>query len=560
MSEEPPKPTQQPEQQLPINLTEQMSQLPIVSWKLEALHGNFMPAILMLEQNRINVNDVVDPNTGNTLLHLAGQFSFYNVMRVLLEKFNADINIKNKSGYSLLFYIVGNTERNIINFSYIIKNKSIEIDTSDVNGLNPLVHSIITKFHFPFLYFVKKGLLEKHKDKFNNPLTYFAIVNDNKFGFKYLVFNKKIDINLKYFNGTQSLGDTLIMNKYNSITKFIAKYLYNEVSLSSIESCRKNLLCFNNVNIYNYELLNTLYYYKTKNYLGFIKSIIKKHDPEKDKKNNINELGYLYKDINIRFMINKLIYPNLSGFIKILLFFFFYTFLYQISNEKNEKIKNNYFYDSISIIMFYTTFLFLFSANTKKFPEKKTDNQILESEIEKNIGDTPENLPDILEICPTCGNIKELSTIHCYRCGCCISNKIFHSNLFQTCITKKNIKLYLLYLLLKMNVFYVCIINALKKNPSNNGLINIFIPFWHKTYLKTFLLQSILGSMLIVNFGHFISLIFCLSVETPYKYIFSLHKYVYPKCLKKNKNNLVEQVPEINDEKRIKKLIKNLFA
>ena len=77
----------------------------IIEWRKEALKGNFMPAILMLEQNKINVNDIVDENNKETLLHLAGRFTFYNVIRVLIEKFNADINIKNKNGHTLLFLI-----------------------------------------------------------------------------------------------------------------------------------------------------------------------------------------------------------------------------------------------------------------------------------------------------------------------------------------------------------------------------------------------------------------------------------------------------------------------
>ena len=102
--------------------------------------------------------------------------------------------------------------------------------------------------------------------------------------------------------------------------------------------------------------------------------------------------------------------------------------------------------------------------------------------------------------------------------------------------------------------------NALKANPTNNGLICVIFPFWYYTSLKTFILQSFIGGLIVINLGHLFSLLFCLSVKTPYKYIFELDKKVYYKCLNENPNNkTIYQVPEINDEKKIKNLFNFIF-
>ena len=538
-----------------------------VNWRSEAIKGNFMPAIIMLEQNKINVNDVVEETNKDTLLHLAGRFTFFNVLRALIEKFHADINVKNKNGHTLLYLIVSTTDYNIINFSYLIRQKNLDLNIYDNFGMNLLVHSVMTSFHYAFLFFVNEGLLENYKDNYGNPLIYFAIVNNNKFVLTYLLIFKKNDINAKYFNNKNILSDILITNPYNSITKFLAKYFSKKLDLNTIISCRKNILSFDTYNVYNYELLNTLYYYKTKDYFGFFSALLKKsnidNENQKNDKNE-NNFGYYYKFINLRFMIYNLILPSLSSLYKLLLYFIYITLLYFISNEKNNDLNenprpNNYIYNSLSIIFFYVILLILFNSKKQIYNPPKNKNS-LESEISAILKTKIENLPDIEEICSSCCCTKDITTYHCYQCECCIKYRMFHSNLFGCCITRYNIIYYLLYIILKLNIFYICIINALKANPTNNGLICIIFPFWYKTSLKTFILQNLLAGLFVINLGHLFSMIFCISVKTPYKYIFEMDKRVYYKCITENPNNkIIEQVPEINDGKTIKNFLNFLF-
>ena len=116
-----------------INTSEQKDE-EVINWREECMNGNLMPGVLLVEQNKISVNEIVNPENGNTLLHYAANFGFYNVIRTLIEKFNADLNIQNKAGYSPIFLIVSNTDANIFNFYYFLKTEKIDFSLNDANG------------------------------------------------------------------------------------------------------------------------------------------------------------------------------------------------------------------------------------------------------------------------------------------------------------------------------------------------------------------------------------------------------------------------------------------
>ena len=553
----------------------------VVDWKSQCIKGNLMPGILLLDENRLNVNTVVNPENGNTLLHYAANYGFYNVIRALVEIYHADINIQNYLGYTPLYYIVSNTDTNIFNFQYMAKLKNINYNLEDMNGLNILVHSIITSFHYAFLYFSHLGLIENHKhDKYSNPLIYFAIVNNNKFALSYLLLNKHFNINDRYYNNTSVLSDILITNKNTSITKFLVKYFNEDIELSTIHTCKKSILNFPFYNVYNYELLNTLYFYKTKNYCKFLLAIFKTYSPKfslisnhRLLEDNIvnNDIGYKFKIINLKYMIYDLILPNVSKNIKLLLFLLYICIFYFGTKRKiiSYNIINgiesiNIFsliYKFLSIFILYIWYMSMFSSK-----DRKSNNGI---EIESDIVNTIKNgnvvnLPYIDEICPSCGSKKKLNYSHCYRCKGCFYNKFFHSNLFQLCITKYNIKRYLFYLLLKINFYFICLFNCLDNNKTNKSILAFIWLFRYKTDIINLILEFITGFFIFKEIGHLFALFISLTVETPYQYIYKYHKKIYPNTLKeKNQNNMIVQVPEININipfnKAIKNIIKNIF-
>ncbi len=557
-----------------------LSDTEIVDWKKEFIQGNMMPGIIMLEQKRINVDDIVNPENGNTMLHYAAYYGFYNVFRSLIEIYNADYNKQNNCGFTPLFFIVSNTDANIFNFQYFTKIKNLNYNLEDLNGLNVLVHSIIANFHYAFLFFMYFGLNKKHmNDKYSNPLIYFAIVNNNKFALTYLLLNKKYSINENYYNNTSCLSEILITNKNNSITKFLVKYFSEEISLSAIHTCKKNILNFPFYNIYNYELLNTLYYFKVKSYFRFFLGILKPFSPKfqrisnqrllEDSLVNIN-IGYKYKMINLKYMIYDLILPRISKGKKIFAFLLYISFLLLFTQKQIligflqfNVVTIDVFsviYKILSFLLLYIWFIIMFNSSDRKVINDRGD---VESDIVNIIKNgNVVNLPYIEEICPACGTRKKLSEAHCFRCKVCFKNKFFHSNLFQICITKKNIKRYLFYLLLKINFYFICLFNCLENNSTNKSLLAFFYWFRFKTELSNAIWEFIIGFLIFKEIGHFCALLLSLTVKTPYQFIYKYHKKVYPNTFKEGANNMVVQSPEINHYipfiTAIKNIIKNI--
>ena len=205
---------------------ENKNNLEIINWREQCMKGNLMPGIIMLENKEINVDDEINQDNGNTLLHYAALYGYYNVIRALIEIYHADINKTNKSGYSPFFFIVSNYNSNIFNFYYFIKLKNINFYLKDKIGLNILIHSIIANFHYAFLFFSYRDFIEKFQNakEFSlNPLIYFTIINNNKFALSYLLLKKGSNINSRFYNNNTSLSDVLITSKYSSITKFLIK-------------------------------------------------------------------------------------------------------------------------------------------------------------------------------------------------------------------------------------------------------------------------------------------------------------------------------------------------
>ena len=557
-----------------------------VNWREQCILGNLMPGVFLLDEKKISVNDIVNPENGNTLLHYAANFGFYNVIRALIEKFGADVNIQNKMGYSPFYFIVSTTDINFFNFHYFLKTGKVDLTLKDSNGLNILVHSIITNFHYAFLYFCSQDLIKYcMNDRHANPLTYFAIVNNNKFALTYLLFNKNFNVNDTYYNHSSVLSDILITNKNNSITKFLVKYFNKEITLKSIHTCKKSILNFPIYNVFNYELLNTLYFYKTKSFFSFILAILKRYKPKFNKCSNQrllednlvnNDIGYRYKIVNLKYMIYDLILPRISNGIKILLFllyigsFYFGTnqnlSIFLVINEENASY-SYLIYKIISILLLFIWFIIMLNSGSKPLIIENLNENIqqLESEI-ANIfnSDNILDLPYIEEICPACGKRKKLEETHCFRCNTCFKYKYFHSNLLNVCITKNNIKRYLMYLILKINFYYICLANLLEKNPTNKTILAFLFMFRYKTSLLNVFLEAIVGFFLFKELGHFIAMILCLTIKTPYEYIYKCHKKVYPFTLKEKGNkNMIVQSPEINENisfmQGLKNIIKNIF-
>jgi hypothetical protein len=375
---------------------------------------------------------------------------------------------------------------------------------------------------------------------------------------------KTCDINANYFKKSAILSDILITNKYNSITKFLLKYFNEEINLQSINTCKKGLLNFPYYNIFNYELLNTLYFFKTNNYFKFILALIKNHKPKfnndsskalLDDKLVNNDIGYKYKMVNLKYMIYDLILPKIPKTVKIITFFIYLCLLYFGTKEKiyfyflyrNEMYI--VFYKMITSVSLLILFIYMFFSSDKTLSnDKEIESDIVNIINNGNVID----LPNIDEICPACSTRKNLNDSHCYRCKGCYSNRFFHSNLFEICITKHCIKRYLFYVFLKINFYLICFFNCYEKNKNKlfeyqSGFINL-------------LFEIFILFMIFKDTGHLIWMILSLMLQTPYQFIYKYHKKVYPGALKENiKNKMVIQYPEIEEKIGLKNYVDNCF-
>ncbi len=161
----------------PENLIPQILPPTSISYLSEITRGNFMPSVLLLEQNKISINTPINHFTGETLLHMACNFSYYNVVRCFIENFHADYNIKNKIGLTAFHCVVMNKSKDMMLLTYFINLEHILIDEEDINGLTPLFYSVINNFNLAFLNLIAKNANVKKLDNMGNNLLYYSLIS-----------------------------------------------------------------------------------------------------------------------------------------------------------------------------------------------------------------------------------------------------------------------------------------------------------------------------------------------------------------------------------------------
>lgn len=520
----------------------------------EALKGNFMPSILLLEAKKLDINCPINKETGDTLLHLAITFSYYNVTRALIEKFGADVNIKNVNGHTPLHILCYNRTKDYILLTYLLNHKDINIDEEDNAGLTALSYAVINNFNIAFLCLIAKGADMAHIDKYGNNVIYFALVNNNIFvvNFFYKHCSETgVSVNTTFYSNTVTLSDILITNKNIDCCKHLIKNFSQIIDCESIVHCCKFITEFPFYNRYNYEVINTLLYYKAMDIKGFLNSMapllfcfLRKKNKVKDVSmlNSGNQsfrqkIGYTSSTIINTNDISSNLEPNYIPtnddmcyhYKKDNLIMFFYE-LYLLNHRKLLYSIIMFYFIIISAISIYFvlsdfsfTLLILYiiaqcllgfsfcilllnypnSFENMRYSFSQKDSNIL-SIINKALDD--KNIleyPYETEICEFCLIRKEVSTRHCHKCDKCVKQYFFHSNLFNKCIHRNNVWGYILYLLF---IFLLHIILALSSIKS--------------TYFFTVYAIIYDG----VLFGKILSLLLCLGYEVTYHTAYNYHK------------------------------------
>jgi ankyrin repeat protein len=507
----------------PIFQPQNFQNLESISYISEITRGNFMPSVLLLESNKINVNNQINQFTGETLLHMACNFSYFNVVRCFIENFKADYNIKNKMGLTPFHCIVMNKNKDMMLLTYFINLENLLYDEEDINGLTPLFYSVINNFNLAFLYLMAKKADVKKVDHMGNNLLYYAIISENFFVTNFLLkhFPQQFDLNDSYLNHTLTLSDILIKSKNNNLAKFIIKKYFQDIKNDSIINCTKNK---NQFQIYNnniYENFNTLFIFKTKNYKIFIdglfSNLFKCFFYEENNNLNSNFVdaneNVIYKNkIENLFLFIDLIIENnrntysmfsiISIYFLVFINFFIYSSFYL-----------SIFFSiifSLSVLLIkkaFKNYLIDFNTYYKKYNIDDINNNVLKIFNEtKNTNDILLLPADENLICEFCLNLKTLNKIHCLKCDNCIENYYLHSNLLNICIHKKNVRYYLLILMIILLNFGKILFNT-------NSYI-IYIIF-------LFLFWKLLGKI--------ISIIINIGCDTTYFVSYHLHNY-YSEC------------------------------
>ena len=536
----------------------------IISYKDELLKGNFMPALIMLDNKKININDEINEQTGDTLLHYAVMFSILNVTRCLIEKFNADPNKKNKAGMTPLHLICSNKKKHIFLFIYYINIPNVNIDEEDNLGLTSLGYSVINNFNLAFIFLISKKADLSHKDKFGNNIIYFALVNNNLFIINFIYTHCSeigINVNSTFYSDTVTLSDILISNKNIECCSHIMKYFFKQINLESLVHCCKFITEFPFYNRYNYECINTLLYYKARNIKGFLNSLFPNlcccFRPKKNRyrflnnNSNINDVSFR-KQIKLpegiiptnNDMIYEYIFENICLFIKafliydrkkwvFVLFLFYIIFLCFFALFIKSKF-SIYDFDITIIMLSYVKLLIgIFTLFKSKDSKDYFINERYKiNDIENNILGTfsqVKKIEDIKkipmsenEICEFCLTKKRKSTFHCIICNKCIKEYYFHSDIFNLCIHRNNIFFYILIL------FPIFILNSFI--AFELGLKGIFFI-----------------SMALITLGQLITLFICIGKNVTYHNVFNSHKIFSSNNIKLRNNNEYVTLLEIND-------------
>lgn len=527
-------------------------QQPEISWRREASIGNFMPAVVLLDRKELMVNEPIDIISENRLVHLAVSFSYLNVTRCLLELFNCDINIRNAGGQSALHIACNNPSQDAYLLSYLLKNDLLQVNVTDHSGLTPIFYSVLNKFNIALLAltYLKSNLT--HIDNFGNNIFYFSLTSDNKFAMKFLLrhFPANNIINQSYYKNQATLADVLITTKNTSCTKHLVKYYYKDLSLESLISCKKNLDKFNVYNKFNYDMLNTLYYYKTKDFVGFFRALFRKDRSE------CEDHCYSYKLYNFSLMIFDYLIPNTRNILKIamlcayiVMLSKFFSLLLDISNSKI--IEYSYFQSLVDlwqISSFFTLIICMIRFTFYKYPDNfyeesqynLTNPEYARENVCHQIYDAMERNPlDLFfeeEICEICLIKKDKNTNHCHICNKCVKDFYFHSKLLDICFSKQNINYYIVLLSSFAAIhFYIVVLlfkvldietqgtDKISIYNSENYTTNLVIFFINASFNKIFscLFFFITG---VIYFQKLMTLIICLGYKTTYYNMFRYHK------------------------------------
>ena len=503
----------------------------------EVLNGNFIRSIVYLYESKISINDIYNEE-GDTLLHLACKFSDFNVIKALIEKFDADINKQNNNNITP-FYIVCDTrdyEQEII--SYLFKQKNINFDVEDKKGINPLILSIKNKNMNLFYALCSIGCDLNHKDNEFHDIYYYAIKYDNLPALQYLLKFSQVDL----FSSNNNLTPILVTSEGSKCCKYLFKYHYHKVINGITQPLNKESYKQEEFNLFNYEIVNTCYNQMKYNFImAFFKILI-------------SDIKYNFKLYNIKFLFLHLVLRKTFtdhafrrfSFIYYCFMLFLYTYFYI---DFRQFLFN--FSDITSLITSIICVILCYNLLVKKTHrkiegfynkyfnfsyDKKKDSLlgICEDSLKNDIL----NLPGTGEACARCLVKKTRNIQHCNKCDLCVKNYFFHSNLLGICVNSDNALNYsLLNFIFSMKLFtFISLLYSLTIESKK-----MYISFSFYKFIGVIiggnLIMKLFGIFLFINafmcLGISLTTFLCYGYNASYYLTYKQHEIPYGRVLQR---------------------------
>ena len=521
-----------------------------INHKVEAINGNFMPSAILLERKKIDVNESIDSD-GNTLLHLAIKYCYLNVIKTLIELFNADINHKNNLGETPFHLICSNEKKDLFVSSYFLNLENTNFDSKDNNGVTPLFKCIINEYTNMFYSLVYLQCNLNNKDNEGKNIFHYCLEYDNIKIFKFIIKH----LGVKTFKESiPNFTDYLISLSGSKCCKYLLKYYFD--SIFDYMTKPRDLSTYQRYNKFNYELLCTAYRYKTKRfYLAFVYTLFLPRCHSFKLYNLLYLLKYHYisKEISTIFKRRCIgLYAILSSTV--------FSYLYFVINTVTLKFNFDFLFHlyQLSTILFvivacYKLFKVLpdkinnFYNISFRLNNKETLDETILKVAHQSFQNNLFNLPNLGEDCPRCLIKKNRKTVHCNICDRCVNNFYFHSQFLGICINGDNIGYYstLVLCVWFTNFSLVSQINYVifKEKISEYAFANFYYFFYHLGLIGGFFVMLLLVSGIIL-FWITIELLVCRCSNVTYYLMFNTHKVPYGKIQKRAGNYYI--IPQIN--------------
>ena len=508
-----------------------------INHKDEALIGNFIPSIVLLSENKISINEEYNKE-GDTLLHLACKYNDFNAIRCLIEKYEMNINIKNKNGQTPFYKLCDNRKSDNEIISYFLQKNNLLINDEDIEGINPLFLSIKNKNINLFYTLCYMNCELNHKDKKFHDVYYFALKYDNLQVLKYLLKYSQIDL----FSSSNNLTSILVTSEGSSCCKYLIKYHYKKVINGFTQPLSKENYTQSEFNLFNYELISTCY---SQHLTNFVICLLKIISPKSN---------YCFKAYNIKFVFLHLVLKRIfSEYLirKISLFYycvilFLFTYFYIDLRKFYVNV-----YDIISLFTSVIAAVLIYNLYVRNLPEKnknfyeKMFNMSYDKKSESVLG-ICENayknnileMPGMGEDCPRCLIKKSRNIQHCNRCDCCVKDFYFHSNLLGICINNDNAFNYsVLNIIFAFKEFsFICLIyNILIENPKFNWGFSFYkffvVLIKSNAIVKLFSLLLLFNGFICLGIGF--STLVCIGYNVSYYLVYKTHKIPYGRVVQR---------------------------